>query len=320
MHKAFGKNWDKFVIIAQMLAFFAFVLAYFNIMLEIVQVLIIQFGVQGGDREFKRGFIALILSLILFPIAFAQDTKILKEIFFYTQFNFIYIAVVLGIELMIYMDFYYVESTINWYVTDFDNVINGFCIIMLQFSSFPELFPLYSELYNPTYRRVDKWLHDSGLVNYKFCLIVGLLGYLSTFTETIEIALNRTPPNGYKNIPMMIASVILVIHMLIGVSLNLVNLKKRFNYVFFNLDGFFLYTDILFILFFIGGPAAISLIYKSVSDTLALAGSLSAALCGFLFILILQLDKSEKWSTGKNIAYLIFFGILIGIACLNLGI
>mmetsp|Transcript_49087 Transcript_49087/g.36145 ORF Transcript_49087/g.36145 Transcript_49087/m.36145 type:complete len:122 (-) Transcript_49087:331-696(-) len=120
------------------------------------------------------------------------------------------------------MEYYYYDGAINWYTTDLSSVVNGFGILFYCFSNFPELFPLYTELYNPTHRRVTKWLHDSGLIFFKLCLIFTFLGYFSTYSFTPKYVLLRDNPPGLgNNLLLDIGSAFLLINMTISMALSI---------------------------------------------------------------------------------------------------
>lgn len=78
-------------------------------------------------------------------------------------------------------------------------------MICFSYSCQIQLLPIYSELYKPSLPRMNKIIVRSSSVNFIFYLIIGVSGYISQLDETAPIAVERTTPDGNKDIPCLIA-------------------------------------------------------------------------------------------------------------------
>lgn len=62
-----------------------------------------------------------------------------------------------------------------------------------------QLLPIYSELYQPNYRRVKKVINRALIVDLTFYMLIALTGFFSQFNKTAVIVLERDKLPGDNN-------------------------------------------------------------------------------------------------------------------------
>ena len=58
--------------------------------------------------------------------------------------------------------------------------------------------PVYSELVNPNFRRINKIIRRSLLTDMFFYLFIAVAGYISCFNKTNDIVVERAPLDGHE--------------------------------------------------------------------------------------------------------------------------
>ena len=101
------------------------------------------------------------------------------------------------------------------------NLFTSAAITFFAYCCQANLLPIYSELINPSMKRIDKVIFRSVFVDLAFYLIIALTGYFSTYNFTNIIVLERAPLKpGSTDYAILIAILTILVVIFVAVPVN----------------------------------------------------------------------------------------------------
>lgn len=140
--------------------------------------------------------------------------------------SLIYIMFILVVEAPSYFNQNFTPEKLVY--ANFDwSFFQSFAVTFFSFGCHLEILPIYSELQEPSSKRISKVIWRTISLNSVFYLIVGLAGFFSTFDQTAQIVIERAPLNGIKTDWALLFGKIMVICVLcIAYPINVIPVKQ----------------------------------------------------------------------------------------------
>jgi len=92
------------------------------------------------------------------------------------------------------------------------NILSSMSIVFFAFTCQMNLLPIYSELVNPNYKRIQKVIYRSLILDCVFYYIIASAGYFSTFNNTSPVVIERPALPGFDpDYATLLAAVAIVI-------------------------------------------------------------------------------------------------------------
>ena len=115
------------------------------------------------------------------------------------------------------------------------NLLTSFSLVFFSFTCQMALFPVYSELVNPNYRRISKVIKRALFVDLIFYSCISCAGYFSMFNGTSDIVIQRPPlPNYNPDYTALIAAVAICIVLFAAFPINYSPCRNQFFLLCFN--------------------------------------------------------------------------------------
>lgn len=149
--------------------------------------------------------------VILYPLSCMRDVSSLRFSSMASIFALIYVGIVLIIEAPEYYNhFKNVADTEPWC---FDlNIFTGCSMVFFSFICQIQMLPIYSELKDPSYPRMNKVIKRSIATDAAFYFVIASVGYLSELSQTDPIVLQRqTLPGKGIDYPILIAVIVITL-------------------------------------------------------------------------------------------------------------
>ena len=119
-------------------------------------------------------------AFILFPLCLKKDMSAFRYISIASIVSLVYTAIVLLAEHPEYYRYYQPTAVMKPVYWDL-NLFNGCAMTFYAFTCQLQLLPIYSELINPSYRRIKKVIHRSISVDVVFFMMISSAGFFSMF-------------------------------------------------------------------------------------------------------------------------------------------
>ena len=202
----------------------------------------------------------------------------------------------------------------NFEAWKFDvNILDSAAISFFAYTCHAGLFPVYQELERKSASRMNKVAFRSVLIDAVFYIVVAVFGYLSTFSKTEEIVVNRDPLGGKEvDMWMMAARLMVWVSLVVGFPVNYNPFRNNlFHLIFgsaeFTNKGNFIMTTTTVVL-----TCFIAIVYPEITAVLSILGGLfSVCMCYLIPTYIyLKLSPEVKWSDPKSLVIIVGFGAL----------
>lgn len=163
-------------------------ISYQILFTELTQYIVEMFG---ANKEFTtslmfRFIVGVPASLLMFfPLSLMKDMSAFQYGGLASVIALMYVAIVMIVET----PFYFKQNIDNplTEVFAFKIDLNFFSACAMTFFSYTcqvQLMPVYSELVNPNFRRINKIIQRSMMTNMVFYMVIAVCGYMSTFNAT----------------------------------------------------------------------------------------------------------------------------------------
>lgn len=193
MIKAGGKKLALFLSICIFLYSFGCLIGYQIIIASLIQYAIVKAGVDpefGNSKEMTILIAVPMAALFLWPLSLKRDMSAFRNISVMSICALMYTAIVLCVELPSYFNHYHETAVMKPIYIDM-NIFSGFAMTSFAYTCQLQLLPIYSELKNPEYDRMEKVIKRSLSLDLIFYLLIGLVGFFSSFDQTATIVLER---------------------------------------------------------------------------------------------------------------------------------
>ena len=157
-------------------------------------------------------------------------------------------------------------------------------------------------------------IHDERAiaVDVFFYATIAVAGYLSSFSETAKIVLERVQLTSGPDIPILIAIVLVIGSILVAFPVAYNPFRQQFTLIFLKTDTFTDKQNYIITSVFILVTWAVSVVYPSIDKVLAIMGGLCAATLDYAIPTYCYVKLSEQpWTHPKNLAAIFFFGLLV---------
>lgn len=175
-----------------------------------MQYVLAQVGVDQGlvFSFWARVLISLpIACLLLFPLSMKRDMSSLTFASIASILSLVYTLLVLLSESSFYYRQYKPQATIRACYLDW-NILTSFSLVIFAYTCQLNLFPIYSELVAPNYRRIKKVIVRAISIDFVFYALIAVAGYASTFNKTGDVMIERDPlPNFNPDYAMLLAAI-----------------------------------------------------------------------------------------------------------------
>ena len=209
--KAGGPNLAKLLSWCVIVYMFGVLISYQIIMTQLFKYAIVHFGVNkdfGNSSKMSIYQSVPTVVLFLYPLCIKRDMSAYRYVSMFSIGALVYTAIVLIIELPSYYKYFHdpkVGGGMPAYYIDF-NLFTGCAMTFYSYTCQIQMLPIYSELVQPSYRRMSKVIHRAITVDLSFYLLIACVGYFSQFEKTDPIVLKRIVLPGHgKDIPILIA-------------------------------------------------------------------------------------------------------------------
>ena len=221
-----------------MLIFYIFgaAIGYQVFMQQLVQYVLSQVGL---NEELVFSFWARVVisvpiaSLLLFSLSIKRDMSSLTFASIASILSLVYTLLVLLSESSFYFKEYRPGATIHMAYFDL-NILTSFSLVIFAYTCQLNLFPIYSELVAPNYRRIKKVIVRAIAIDFIFYPLIAVAGYLSTFNKTGDVMIKRAPlPNFDPDYAMLAAAVSICVVLIAAFGLTYAPARNQLNLLLF---------------------------------------------------------------------------------------
>ena len=147
-----------------------------------------------------------------------------------------------------------------------------------------QMLPIYSELVNPVYKRIEKVINRAIFVDFTFYSIIALIGFFSEFQDTPQIVLERMrlPGKEGPDVPILIAIIGICITIILAFPLSWNPTRQQCAIIFFKRETYTNKENIFLTVFFVMMSWLIALIYPQITKVISILGGLCATTLDFL--------------------------------------
>jgi len=144
--------------------------------------------------------------LIFLPLSVMRDMSAFRYCGLFSLLSLTYTGIVLSIEVPYYRREYADIATVYAFYFDW-NFPLACAMVFFAFTCQLQMLPIYSELVNPTYKRIRKVIYRSFVIDLMFYAWLTSCGYWATMNYTNTVVIDRTPlPNFNPDYAMLIAA------------------------------------------------------------------------------------------------------------------
>lgn len=146
------------------------------------------------------------MAFLLLLVSLKRDMSAFRYASVISILCLIYTAVVLIVEMPEYISYHKEKKDVEvepiyWNL----DLFTGASMCFFAFQCQVQLLPIYSELVNPIYRRIEKVVNRAVSVDFFFYLLVSVAGYCASFSDTATIVLERKTLDGKPDYACLIA-------------------------------------------------------------------------------------------------------------------
>uniref|UniRef100_A0A7S3MZG2 Amino acid transporter transmembrane domain-containing protein n=1 Tax=Strombidium inclinatum TaxID=197538 RepID=A0A7S3MZG2_9SPIT len=182
-----------------------------------------------------------------------------------------------------------------------------------------QLLPIYSELVNPSYKRIRKVINRSISVDFFFYFVIAAAGYFSQFDKTAQIVLEREfLPGKDMDYPLMISIFALIVCILVAFPINYNPWRQQLFTNFLGMEEYSQTANAITTLLFTAFTCIVSILFPNISQVISIMGGLCASTMCYLIPLIILLKLSKKpLLSFEKIVGILFFGSLVTMGYLS---
>ena len=115
------------------------------------------------------------------------------------------------------------------------NLLTSFSLVFFAYTCQMALLPVYSELVNPNFRRIDKVIKRALGVDMVFYLAIASAGYFSTFNATSDVVIQRDAlPNYSPDYTSLLAAAAICLVLFAAFPVNYSPCRNQFFLLFYN--------------------------------------------------------------------------------------
>ena len=193
------------------------------------------------------------------------------------------------------------------------NIFTGASMTFFAYTCQVQMLPIYSELVNPSYKRMKKVIQRSIATDFLFYLVIAVAGYLSQFNSTAQIVLERPGlPGSDTDYALLIAVVSVMACIMVAFPVNYNPFRQHFFNCVFGKEEFSQTENIILTTLFVAITCVVSIVFPNVKQVISIMGGLIAVSMCYLIPVICQI-KLSKHGMGhpSNLLPVLFFGCLI---------
>lgn len=311
--------------ITNMVYCFGILMVYvFTITSFVLQILKVLFEIDGENKTVRLIQMSIIMIIFQIPLGFLKNMSRLQYAGMVGIFVFVYVTILIFIESF----FYYKEATDEGrkiqLFTDFNmSYFDSFSIFLYTYACHNGIFPIYTELKQPTKRRTFTVLKRAVLTQFITFCIICYSGYFSLIEDTPSIFIVRPDLKIFENFDyyMLFAKFIYIFNILGSGSIVFNIIRTSVNDIFSKDKGELPFKIEVALIIFTFVLANVLTFY--VTNVVQIIGVIGG-LCGTIMSFILPILCYVK-STGlplynyKNLLYLSVMIIISGIGLVSTG-
>jgi sodium-coupled neutral amino acid transporter 3 len=166
----------------------------------------------GVDAHFTttmlfRAYVNIPVAYLVFlPLSVMKDMSAFRYCGMFSLLALTYTGIVLSVEVPYYRREYADIATVYAFYFDW-NFPLACAMVFFAFTCQLQILPIYSELVNPSYKRIRKVIYRSLIIDFLFYFWLTSCGYWATMNYTNTVVINRLPlPNFDPDYAMLFAA------------------------------------------------------------------------------------------------------------------
>jgi amino acid permease len=249
------------------------------------------------------------------PLSLLKDISKLQYASLVGTFALIYSIFVVICEMPFYLTKFLKnpDYNIDYFPSNPLGYLDSFATLMFGFASHNGIFQVFTELRRPTVIRYHKVLRRSFIIEVILYIAIAFGGYLSTFSETPDVFLERPDLPDFNDIFVQVAKITLFICLHCCMAINFNIMRSSFKYMLFNNNDIPFCKDFIIVVITYIITNVMVFFVSDVTQILGVIGGICTIILCFINPILIHINLSNMPYTHKDNAIALLIMIFVTI-------